>query len=81
MGDFFSPAKKNGSLVPFQNGDAAMNGGIDIQNIDVSKTGTARIRFNDDALKQVLSRGFNGFTPVFIKMTPVESPLMALGVK
>jgi hypothetical protein len=62
--------------------DKAMKnlGGIDIQNIDVNKTGNAKIQFNDDALKQVLSGGFDGFTPVFIKMTPVENPLMILGV-
>ncbi len=57
-----------------------VDGGIDIQNIDVNKTGNAKIKFDDDALKQVLSGGFDGFMPVFIKMTPLDSPLRALGV-
>ena len=73
QGDFFSQGMKNSS-------DSAENGGIDIQNIDVNKSGNAKIKFNDDALKQILSGGFDGFTPVFIKMTPVENPLMILGV-
>jgi hypothetical protein len=60
--------------------DSAMNGGIDIQNIDVNKTGHVRIQFNDDVLKQILDGGFNGFTPVFIKMTPVDSPLAVFGM-
>ncbi|MBF0595650.1 MAG: radical SAM protein [Candidatus Omnitrophica bacterium] len=56
-------------------------GGIDIQNIDVAhKNGSAKIRFNEDALRAVLQDGFNGFTPVIINITPVESPLMILGV-
>jgi hypothetical protein len=55
-------------------------GGIDIQNIDVShKNGSSKIKFNDQALRDVLEHGFNGFTPVIIKITPIQSPLMLLG--
>ncbi len=58
----------------------AMNGGIDIQNIDLThKNGSASIQFNDDAIRAVLKDSFNGFTPVIINITPVESPLMFLG--
>ena len=60
--------------------DPAMNGGIDIKNIDVNKTGHGRIKFNDATLQQIFNGGFDGFTPVFIKMTPVNDPLMLLGV-
>jgi hypothetical protein len=60
--------------------DKAQNGGIDIKNIDVAKTGTARIQFNDQAVRDVLANGFNGFTPVILNITPVKDPLMALGV-
>ncbi len=59
---------------------SSMNGGIDIRNIDVNKTGHGRIKFNDVSLQQIFNGGFDGFTPVFIKMTPVNDPLMILGV-
>ena len=59
--------------------DASMNGGIDIQNIDVNKTGKARIQFDDAVLRQAFSAGFDGFTPVFINMTPVANPMIILG--
>ena len=61
-------------------GEPSTSGGIDIQNIDVNKTSTAKIKFDDAALQRMFSDGFEGFTPVFIKMTPVENPLMILGV-
>jgi VIT1/CCC1 family predicted Fe2+/Mn2+ transporter len=61
--------------------DAAMNGGININNIGVEKKSIGgKIQFNDAAMKAIFDSGFNGFTPVFIRMTPVESPLMILGV-
>ncbi len=57
-----------------------MNGGIDIQNIDLThKNASARIQFNDDAIRAVFKNGFNGFTPVIINITPVASPLLFLG--
>jgi hypothetical protein len=56
-------------------------GGIDIQNIDVKRTGAgAEIEFNDDAVRDILKNGFNGFTPVIINITPVVSPLVILGL-
>jgi hypothetical protein len=61
--------------------NAQMNGGIDIKDIGVLKTSAGeRIRFNDDAIKEILYNGFNGFTPVFIRMTPIASPLMIFGL-
>ena len=64
------------------NSDAlARNGGIDIQDIGVEKKSAgARIQFNDAAMKAILEGGFDGFTPVFIQMTPIESPLMIFGM-
>ena len=60
--------------------DSAQNGGIDIQNIDVvHKNGSAKIQFNDQAVRDVLKGGFNGFTPIIINITPIQSPLMVLG--
>ncbi len=58
----------------------AENGGIDIRAIDVNKAGAAKIKFDNAALQEAFSGGFDGFTPVFIKMTPVNDPLMVLGV-
>ncbi|MBF0594974.1 MAG: HAD-IA family hydrolase [Candidatus Omnitrophica bacterium] len=52
-------------------------GGIDIQNIDVQhKSGSAGIKFNDEVVRAAIQNGFNGFTPVIINITPVESPLI-----
>lgn len=60
--------------------DQAQQGGIDIQNIDVVHKGSAKIKFNDQAIRDVLKNGFNGFTPVIINITPVASPLPLLGL-
>jgi hypothetical protein len=61
--------------------DAAMNGGIDIKNIDVTgKNRSVPTRFNDAALRDMLDNGFNGFTPVVISVTPIVSPLPLLGL-
>lgn len=57
-----------------QNASRADVGGIDIQNIDVMrKDGGARIRFNDNAVRGILGKGFQGFTPVILKVTPIVS--------
>lgn len=55
-------------------------GGIDIKDIGIVKTGSGRIAFNEETLRQVFNAGFNGLTPVFIKMTQVDNPLAVLGV-
>jgi len=57
-------------------------GGIDIKDIEVSKQNSgAGIRFDDQAVEKILQGGFDGFTPVIINITPVESPLPLLGVR
>ncbi|MBF0618987.1 MAG: hypothetical protein HQL19_02340, partial [Candidatus Omnitrophica bacterium] len=59
----------------------SMDGGIDIQNINVAhKKGSAKIQFNDDALRAVLKNGFSGFTPLIMNISTMESPLAALGI-
>ncbi|MBF0595426.1 MAG: hypothetical protein HQL22_10745 [Candidatus Omnitrophica bacterium] len=71
--EFSPPDKAQGSVVE-------NTGGVDIQNIDVvHKNGSAKIKFNDQVVRDVLKNGFNGFTPVVINMTPIESPLMIMG--
>ncbi|MFH0754130.1 MAG: histidine phosphatase family protein [Candidatus Omnitrophota bacterium] len=61
--------------------DRAQNGGIDIQNINVSKTGTVKIEFNDDAVRDVIKNGFNGFTPVIINIAPIKALSTVLGLE
>ncbi len=57
------------------------NGGIDIQNIDLGhKAGRSNNTFNDDAVRGVLKNGFNGFMPLIIHITPVQSVLPLLGL-
>ncbi len=72
-----APADKKWGAYP---ADLAMNGGIDIQGIDVGrKSGGVKIHFNDRAVRDVLRNGFNGFTPVIINIMPIQNPLMTLG--
>jgi hypothetical protein len=63
--------------------DPAMKpGGIDINNIDVSKQNAgAGIRFDDRAVEEILQGGFDGFAPVIINITPVANPLLLLGMR
>ncbi|NTU49852.1 MAG: hypothetical protein HGA87_03000 [Desulfobulbaceae bacterium] len=61
--------------------EQGLNGGIDINNIGLEKKASReKIRFNDAAMKEIFNGGFDGFTPVLINITPVQSPLMILGV-
>lgn len=72
---------RDAAMLPITQQEQNNLGGIDIQNIDVAhKNGSARIQFNDQAVRNALKNGFNGFTPVIINITPVQSPLMILGV-
>ncbi|MBF0570014.1 MAG: cyclic nucleotide-binding domain-containing protein [Candidatus Omnitrophica bacterium] len=55
-------------------------GGIDIKNIDVARTGDGSpIRFDEAALQELVNKGFDGLTPVFLGWS--ENPLSALGIK
>ncbi len=55
-------------------------GGIDIKSVNVNKKGSAKIQFDDQVVQDVLKNGFNGFTPVIINITPIQSPSMIFGV-
>lgn len=60
--------------------DLVQNGGIEIQDINVtSKSSSTRIKFNDQAVRDVLKDGFNGFKPVIVNIKPVQSFSMILG--
>jgi hypothetical protein len=57
------------------------NGGIDLNQIDVSRTGrTIDVKFDPAELNTLLQGGFQGFTPVIIKITPIQNPLSLLGI-
>jgi predicted dehydrogenase len=61
--------------------DVQKKGGIDIQNIDVvRKNGIMKIQFNDQAVRNVLKNGFNGFTPIVINVISIQNPLPLLGI-
>ncbi len=60
--------------------DAAMKGGIDIQDIAVAqKSGGAKVYFNDAAMRAVMAGGLTGLKPEIISITPVQSPLTVMG--
>ena len=65
--------------------DAAMLkadvGGIAMNKIDVKRQrGGIDVKFDFAAMQNILKDGVEGFTPVIINITPVQSPLMILGV-
>jgi hypothetical protein len=56
-------------------------GGIDIKNIGLNKKSSgSKIQLNDEAMKVILDGRFDGFTPVFVQMTPLDNPLTIMGV-
>ena len=62
--------------------DPSQNGGIDIQQIKVDRTGDgAAVRLDPAMLQKMVDTGFDGLTPVFLGMRSVDSPLAAMGVK
>jgi len=61
--------------------DNAMNGGIDLNQINVNRTGkTVNVRFDPAQLDDLMQGGFEGFTPIIINMTAIQSPLPLLGI-
>ena len=56
-------------------------GGIDIKDIGLEKKKSGnKIQLNDQAMKAILDGRFDGFTPVFVQMIPLDNPLTVLGV-
>lgn len=63
-----------------QDAAGVTNGGIDIRNIDVARTGeNAVIRFDEAALQEMADQDFNGLKPVLMGMALAASPLAAMG--
>jgi len=57
------------------------NGGIDLNRINVKRTGkTVNVQFDPAQLIQLEQGGFEGFTPVITSMTRISSPFQLLGV-
>jgi uroporphyrinogen-III decarboxylase len=82
MGAFSETGRKTAQPFRSQSEQEAEVGGIDIQNIDVARTGTGdAIRFDEAALQELVNKGFDGLTPVFLGITSWSNPLTAMGVK
>jgi hypothetical protein len=61
--------------------DKAMNGGIDLNQINVKRNGkTVNVKFDPAQLNELVQGGFKGFTPVIINITPIQSPFQLLGI-
>lgn len=56
-------------------------GGIDLNQINVNREGKAVVvQFDPAQLNQLMQGGFEGFMPVIINITPIQSPLPLLGI-
>jgi len=63
--------------------DAAMtaNGGIDLDRINVARNGRMiDVTFDQAQLDDIMQGGFEGFSPVIVDISPVQSPALLLGV-
>jgi hexokinase len=61
--------------------DQAMNGGIDLNQINVLHNGkTVNVQFDLAQLIQLEQGGFQGFTPVIINIQHISSPFQLLGI-
>ena len=61
--------------------DKAMNGGIDLNQINVLRNGkTVNVQFDPAQLNALIQGGFEGFTPVIINITHISSPFQLLGI-
>ncbi len=57
------------------------NGGIDLNQINVKRTGkTVNVQFDQAQLNELRQGGFEGFTPVIINITRISSPFQLLGI-
>jgi hypothetical protein len=58
------------------------DGGVDLNQINIDRTGKKVIvDFDPAQLKQLMNGGFEGFMPVIINITPVANPLPLLGIR
>jgi hypothetical protein len=50
------------------------NGGIDLNVININRTGKViEVKFDQAQLSEVLRNGFEGFSPVILSVTPIQS--------
>ena len=67
---------------PHQDKAALAKGGIDFNQINVNRTGkTVNVQFDPAQLIALQQGGFQGFTPVIINITRIQSPFQLLGIK
>ena len=61
--------------------NAQLNGGIDLNQINVLRNGkTVNVQFDPAQLNALEQGGFEGFTPVIINITHISSPFQLLGI-
>jgi len=57
-------------------------GGIDMNEIDVNRQGTGvNIQFSPESLEAITEMGIEGFVPIIIDLTPINSILPLLGLE
>ncbi|MBF0478822.1 MAG: hypothetical protein HQL26_05010 [Candidatus Omnitrophica bacterium] len=62
-------------------GLTAQNGGIDLNQIAVKRNGkTFKVQFDPAQLNEIMQGGFDGFCPIIINITPIQSPFPLLGI-
>ena len=62
-------------------GDSAMKGGIDLNQINVKRTGkTISVQFDQAQLSELEQLNFKGFTPVITGFRYIQSPFSLLGI-
>ena len=73
----------SGLIIPIKSNsnDHAMNGGIDLNQIGIKRTGhVINVQFDQAQLTALEQGDFEGFTPVITDMERIQSPLPLLGV-
>jgi 6-phosphofructokinase 1 len=73
--------KEASRVIDILNALAKDLGGIDLNQINVKRNGkTVNVQFDQAQLNALMQGGFEGFTPVIISITPIQSPFQLLGI-
>ncbi len=54
-------------------------GGIDLNDINISRQGEINLKFNEESLKPLLNMDVQGFAPIIINITPIPNLMPFLG--
>lgn len=75
-------AESSDSIDPSQSTSVESPGGIDMNNINVNRQGSGvDIQFDPAMMQDILDRGVDGFVPVIINITPINSVMPLLGLE